>query len=247
MQGGEHYHVSVKLSGPRRWRAVRAFLANRHGINVNLSDSHHNYYSAYCYVTKQDKSVYLSPGHPNLSTIGSPKAGKCIRAYREKSRRRKSIDDNSGDPSTSTASSGRIPRVSNLDLSEFIVENGIRSTDELLAAAKQRQQEGNKDLANFLIGRCVKKLRELVDNTWAMETSRERLARANMSRMEIVQEAADGDCVEGCQGEWYNCAFEMLTNNGINPVTFAAALRSLLQKGRGKCLNIMIVGPANCG
>ena len=86
-----------------------------------------------------------------------------------------------------------------------------------------------------------------MDNTWAMETSRERLARANMSRMEIVKEAADGDCVEGCQGEWYNCAFEVLTSNGINPVTFAATLRDLLQNGRGKYRNIMIVGPANCG
>ena len=112
---------------------VRGFLANRHGINVKFSDSHHNYYSAYRYVTKQDKSVYLSPGHPNLSTNGSPKTGKCIRAYREKSRKRKSTDD-SGDPSTPTASSGRIPRLSHLDVSEFIVENGIRSTDELFAA-----------------------------------------------------------------------------------------------------------------
>ena len=134
-----------------------------------------------------------------------------------------------------------------MDVSEFIVENGIRSTDELFAVAKQRQQEANKDLANFVIGRCVKKLRELVGNTWAMETSRERLARVNMSRMETVQEAADGDCVEGCQGEWYNGTFGVLTNNGINPVTFAAALRHLLQNSRGKYCNIIIVGPAKCG
>ena len=113
---------------------VRDFLANRHGINVNFSDNHHNYYSAHRYVPKQDKSVYLSPGHPNLSTIGLPKTGKCIRVYPEKSRKRKSTDDNSGDPSTSTASSGRILRLSHLDVSEFIVENGIRSTDELFAA-----------------------------------------------------------------------------------------------------------------
>ena len=108
-QGGKYYHVSVKLSEPRRWEAVRDFLANRHGINVNFPDNHYNYYSAYHYVTKQNKSVYLSPGHPNLSTIGSPKTGKCIRVYHEKSRKRKSTDDNSGDPTTSTASSGRIP------------------------------------------------------------------------------------------------------------------------------------------
>ena len=158
-QGGEHYHVSAKLRGPRRWKAVRDFFAYRHGINVNFSDNHHNYYSAYRYVTKQDKSVCLIPVHPNLSRIGSPKTGKCIRAYREKSIKRKSTDNNSGDPSTSTASSGRISQLFNLDVSEFIVENRIRNTDELFAASKQWQQEGNKDLGNFLIGRCVKKLR----------------------------------------------------------------------------------------
>ena len=74
-----------------------------------------------------------------------------------------------------------------------------------------------------------------MDNTWAMETSRERLARA------------DGNCSEGCQGKSYNCVFELLTNNGINPVTFAASLRDLLQNGSGKYRSIMIVRRANCG
>ena len=44
-----------------------------------------------------------------------------------------------------------------------------------------------------------------------------------------------------------NCAFEVLTNYGINPVIFAAALCDLLQNGRGKCRSIVIVGSANCG
>ena len=57
VQGGEHCHISVKLSGPRRWKAARDFLANRQGINVNFSDNHHNFYSAYRYVTKFDKSM----------------------------------------------------------------------------------------------------------------------------------------------------------------------------------------------
>ena len=39
-QGGKHYHVSVKLTGPRGWKAVTDFLANIHNINVNFSDNH---------------------------------------------------------------------------------------------------------------------------------------------------------------------------------------------------------------
>lgn len=77
-----------------------------------------------------------------------------------------------------------------------------------------------------------------------METSREWLAQQKMSHMEIVQETASGNCVEGCQGQWYECGFEVLTNNGIGQLAYSAALCNL-QNSRGKYLNIMIVGPAN--
>ena len=39
----------------------------------------------------------------------------------------------------------------------------------------------------------------------------------------------------------------MLQTNSIHPFVFAAALRELMIKGRGKFRNLMLVGPANCG
>ena len=67
-----------------------------------------------------------------------------------------------------------------------------------------------------------------------------------MQRLEIIQQCADGECVVGCDDVWLECALEVLTNNRIDPIVFAKALRDLLEKGRGKFRNLLIVGPANC-
>ena len=40
---------------------------------------------------------------------------------------------------------------------------------------------------------------------------------------------------------------EILRNNKINAYVFAEAIRTLLELGRGKNRNILLVGPANCG
>ena len=80
-----------------------------------------------------------------------------------------------------------------------------------------------------------------------MKSASEEVAREKLCRMEILSKVESGDCVNGCEGGWYECALEVLTNNSINPMCFAAALRELIEKGRGKFRNLMIVGPANCG
>ena len=49
-----------------------------------------------------------------------------------------------------------------------------------------------------------------------------------------------------CEGRWLECAKEVLINNKVHPILFAAAIRELLLLGRGKYQNI-IVGPTNCG
>ena len=87
---GVHYHLCVKLSGPKRWKSLKDNMMKKHGVVLNFSDSHDNYYTAYKYVTKKDPEVYLSPGHPNLEEIGSPRTSKCVRAYRSARRKRSS-------------------------------------------------------------------------------------------------------------------------------------------------------------
>jgi len=66
--------------------------------------------------------------------------------------------------------------------------------------------------------------------------------------MPVVYEAVNQLCVPGCEdGLWYRLAIELLTNNSIEPHLYAAAMRDLLSKGRGKFRNLLLFGPTNCG
>ncbi len=64
--GGEHFHVSIKLTGPKRWLPAKKYLSEHYGISVHFSDNHDSYYSAYQYVSKSDTSVFHSREHPML-------------------------------------------------------------------------------------------------------------------------------------------------------------------------------------
>ena len=142
---GEHYHLCVKLSGPKRWKSVRDNMLKNHGVVLNFSDGHDNYYTAYKYVTKKDSEFYLSPGHPNLAEILSPRRSKCVRAYRTASRKRKSSTPTGNNNETQVKIVRNVKRVSNLEVSEFIAVNPIKDYTELLALAETQKNEGKKE------------------------------------------------------------------------------------------------------
>ena len=77
-EGWVHYHMAVKLSARRRW--LQSYLEQRHHINVNFSDRHSNYYSAWHYTTKEDDSYVQSQGHPGLSNASEPSTSSASRA-----------------------------------------------------------------------------------------------------------------------------------------------------------------------
>ena len=60
--------------------------------------------------------------------------------------------------------------------------------------------------------------------------------------MQLLHEAREGNCVEGCNGLWLQLGKEVLENNGIILKSFQQAVINLLTKGRGKYRNIMIIG-----
>ena len=81
--GGYHYHVALKLSGPKRWLEAKRALETKHGIAVNFSD-HDGYYTAYQYIRKEDDMVYHSTGHPNLDEVGFPRMKRCQEFYHKR-------------------------------------------------------------------------------------------------------------------------------------------------------------------
>ena len=86
----------------------------------------------------------------------------------------------------------------------------------------------------------------LIATTWKMQEANGKIDRGNTPRMDIIRTAATNECVAECNGQWLQCALEVLHNNNVHPIVFAVAMRDLLVKGRGKFRNIIIVGPANC-
>ena len=65
-------HMSLKLDRTQRWLKVRNHLAYHDGLAVNFSSTHHDYYSAWKYVTKIDQAYLQSQGHPYLTTSFAP-------------------------------------------------------------------------------------------------------------------------------------------------------------------------------
>ncbi|KAM7452400.1 hypothetical protein ABFA07_000080 [Porites harrisoni] len=88
-----HYHMAIKLEKRVRWFQVRKYLDENFGIKVNFSDNHTTYYSAYRYVTKEDKDALHSPCHPDLTDV-PPQTESAVatkkRKAKAKQQRRKS-------------------------------------------------------------------------------------------------------------------------------------------------------------
>ena len=132
-------------------------------------------------------------------------------------------------------------------MSDFLVKHGIKNETERFAASKCRKDQGQVDLANFVLSKSSKVLSELIEKTWKMQRASEDLERKQKSRIDIVHEQLKEDCQTGCNKTWLECAKEVLQNNKLHPILFASAVHNLLMQGRSKFTNIMITGPTNCG
>ena len=253
--GGFHYHMSISLSGPKKWVKVRETIEKKHGIKVNFSmKSGGGYYAAYKYVCKNENVVHHSAKHPDLTDVGSPVTKKCMNAHASKRRNRRSSEA-AAQQSTSTAgSSSSTPtppakkaRLTNFDLFRFIVKKQIKDLDELLNIANEQQEQCKNDLAAFVLNKTEKQLADIIKMTWRMQNARKTVERKNSDRMQIIQGV---QCNESClcnnEGDWLRLAIETLSRNNINKYVFAHAIRDLLKKGRSKHRNIMIVGRSNC-
>ena len=223
---GVHFHMCVLLSKLQRWSMVKKYLQEFENVVVNFS-GHTGYYTAYQYVIKEDTEVLRSENHP----LSVP-APKTLPAMRKRTGKGKSLKNAK-------------KRLTNLDVSSIITSNGIDSKLHLLALAKKKQTDGDSRLYEFVLNRGEKRVNELIQSVWAMETAQQTLERRSMSRIDVLKKAYNDKCV--CQGEWLECAKEILHNNGIEQNIFAHAIVKLLAMGRGKGRNIYITGPANCG
>ncbi|CAB4014680.1 hypothetical protein AC249_AIPGENE13320 [Paramuricea clavata] len=153
--GGKHFHMALKLDKKTRWLAVRNFLDMRHGIKVNFSDKHDNYFSAYKYVVKDDADYVLSDNHPDLTNATAPRTTNA-------SQKRKGTAKNAG-----AATKKKKKRMAVYDVVRIIQTKGIKSRLELMALASKWQEQGKTDLAEFVSNRGPRVVNE------ALETAHE--------------------------------------------------------------------------
>ena len=252
---GKHYHMAIKFDKNQRWLSSKRYLLKNNGISVHFSAVHNDYYSAWKYAAKEDKDALESDDHPDLTN--TTKSPRTTEASKKRSSRAKAravnytldvLESECGDEGEDDGERRKKrKRITAFEISEIIVEKGIRSREELLIFAKDQKDEGKKDIAEFIVNRGSKVVADVINTTWEMECAKQKKARREKSRMQLLHEAREDNCVEGCNGLWLQLAKEVLENNGIILKSFQQAVINLLTKGRGKYRNIMIIGPANCG
>lgn len=243
---GEHYHVSLRLNSSQRWLYAKQHLMDTFNVVANFAESPKDamYAGAYRYAAKHDAEIFIGnclEKHPPLDMIGQNKsAARANATYRAN---RKSA----GDENTGKSKKAKHEKMTKLDVSDFIRANDIRTPEQLMAVTESRRQCGDHSLAAFVLRLGQKSRGELIEDTWLMAESLQKVKESSVPRMERVHRSLQSECLPGCEGLWLKCALEVLAKNKINKYVFADALRTLIQKGRGKHRNMLLVGPSNCG
>ena len=245
---GYHYHCSLKLTGVKKWPRAVKVLHGKYQINVDISSKGLAYVYAYRYVCKVDEHVYSSQGHPELEEYASPRTKEACKAYRRRAPKRKPEEhavDFSGDNATTNRQPVKRISLTNLEVSEFIFKNNIKSTTALYAAAEQRKNDGDPYLYGYLCNRRLAQSDELIQKTWKFKNAASELSRAKRLRLDVMKdfleaEHSNPDC------EWFRRALEVLEFNKITPEAFGGYLKDLLENGRAKFRNMLIIGRSNC-
>lgn len=260
-KSGIHYHMSLKLDRNQRWLRAKKFLTENYGISVHFSSVHVNYYTAWKYVTKEDRLSVESEAHPDLNNSEGPSTTKAHEANRDrKTKRGREKQFVEQDIETLEQESDEIPdegeskkrekkrkRLSAYEVSEIILSKGLRDRTELLAFSNQQREEGKTDLAEFIVNRGKKVVNEVIDTAWEMESAQKTQERQSKTRIELLNDAHQQECTCTTNSEWHNCALQVLARNNIAVDNFGNCVKELLTKGRGKFRNILLTGPANCG
>ena len=170
-----------------------------------------------------------SDSHPDLSDCKGPKtetALLCRKKYIEDSdddeeefseEFYESPSDDASETCHESDSKGkkRKKQLSSFELSEIIVTKGIKTRTQLLAYANKQKCEGKNNIAEFIVNRGPRVVSEVLITAWEMRNVQQKLERSQKTCVQILEEAAQGECIDGCNGQSLACACEMLQQNGI--------------------------------
>ena len=238
-QSGFHFHTTVKLKERHRWKRVRNYITEKHGVHVNFSNRHDKYFSAWKYTTKEGLEYIQSEGHPDLTNSQPPQSTRASEACRARG--------NSEGKRRAVKAKSRKRQLSVYEVSQIVVNRKFKSRLELLAFAQEQQNEGKTDLAQFIANRGSKAVDEAIRVGWELSEAPNRVIRLRQNRLQRLEAAYAKSCLPDCNKKWLELARNILVQNNVKISEFVGAVRLLLEKGRGKYRNILVTGPSNCG
>ena len=162
------------------------YLEDTYGILVHFSVKHLGYNTAYKYIIKSDGCYLTSDDHPNLDTIKAPKTKREMKGNALKRQNKSAV--------TKTVRK----RLYKEGVTQFMINNNIRTEAELMIEAKKREEAGESDLWSFIITKPKRTLQELIKRTSTMHEAPESPARDKLSRIQLIQEIFETECIESC-------------------------------------------------
>ena len=121
-----HFHMAIKLAKRGRSLQVRNYLDEKYAIQVNFSDNHGSYYTAYRYFTKEDREALHSPEHPDLWDV-VPRTKAAITSRKRKAKPK--------GKSQAKKQRQRSERLSVYDVFQIVQSMGITSRLQLVCLA----------------------------------------------------------------------------------------------------------------
>lgn len=247
--GNPHYHLALKLMQRTRWVEKKNRVEAAYpGLKCHFKEFHTCYEDAFEYIKKEDEDYVVSDSHPYL--LNRPRTAKATESRMNNSRQtNEEEDEDSGEDTTGKRGrySGRREKVKLDEISvyEIITRQNIKTEDDLLLEARLQYDEGKSDLLSFVMRQTASKKRELIKTAWGVKDSKRKANRKKMTRMEILREARDMECV--CNDQYRLCAVEVLERNEVDIAQFKAAILKAVEFGRDKGNNVMLTGLSNCG
>jgi len=142
-KSGVHYHIVIKLDKVTRWFKSKKYLLREYSVSVHCSSTHENYYSAWRYLTKQDKEYTQITKHPELCNSNEPRTIAARRA-RKTSAALKEGDDQLSDciDDGSTSKKQRRKKLTAFEVSQIITEKDIKTVQEFQSLAYEQKSRG---------------------------------------------------------------------------------------------------------
>jgi len=259
--GGAHFHVIVKTNRAHRWKPVCEKLHPQFKAHVTASAMGYNVFFRYCSLPSTKKNMNDLDPEPLLSATHPPRYVCLIVPKTNQAMEKNTRTVERSTPAKKAKKKEPSKRVYAGMVARQLGLQGMKPPKAIEVFSQHAQAEsdnGRHGLLDFLYG--CKSLGAFIQMALRVAAAPQRLLRMGKTRLQILQEFADGgggrNCAYvyrtssgrafPCEGRWQPMAEDLLDLQGVKEEFKTAVLHSL-DVGRLKEANIFIVGDRNHG